>query len=109
MNKGEIYLLNIPASNGHEQTGFRPAIILSEEVSNMIIIAPLTSKDEAKNYKFTLEINPSKENNLDKKSTALIFHLKSIDKKRIKNKLGEIEIPILNEIDNQIKEMLNLK
>ena len=42
MQEGDIYLVEIPASNGHEQAGFRPAIIIQssgiEKVPTVLVI-----------------------------------------------------------------------
>ena len=43
MKKGKIWIVEIPSSNGHEQAGNRPVIILHETETNICIIIPLTS------------------------------------------------------------------
>lgn len=51
MQEGDIYLVEIPASNGHEQAGFRPAIIIqSSDIEKLptVLVIPLTSKIKAK-------------------------------------------------------------
>ncbi len=40
MNKGEIWLVEIPSANGHEQAGTRPSVILAETPANVAIIIP---------------------------------------------------------------------
>ena len=52
MNYGEIYIIKIPDSNGHEQIGLRPAIIFQEPDINLptVIIIPCTSQEKALNY-----------------------------------------------------------
>lgn len=47
MIKGEIWLVEIPQANGHEQSGERPAVILAEADANITIIIPLTSNVQA--------------------------------------------------------------
>jgi mRNA-degrading endonuclease toxin of MazEF toxin-antitoxin module len=47
MQEGDIYLVEIPSSEGHEQAGLRPAIIIQafdSEKLPTILIVPLTSK-----------------------------------------------------------------
>ena len=56
MKIGDIYSVEIPLSNGHEQAGVRPAIIVqSEEVKKLptIFIVPLTQ-----NYKQKISLSP---------------------------------------------------
>lgn len=94
---------------GHEQKGFRPAIILSKETANLVIVIPLTTKIQAKKYDHSIEINPSQKNKLNETSVAMVFQLRAVDKKKIKNKIGEIDKEVLEDIETNIKEMLKLK
>ena len=42
--KGDILLVDLSdSSKGHEQFGCRPAIMLSDTISNMVIVVPITS------------------------------------------------------------------
>lgn len=109
MKKGEIVLLELPLSNGHEQFGIRPAIIFSEEIERVILVIPLTTKKSALKYPFTINIENSKLNGLKENSTALLFQIRALDKKRIKNKLGELEKNLLKEIDKLLIKMLKLE
>lgn len=111
MQEGDIYLVEIPASNGHEQAGFRPAIIIqSSDIEKLptVLVIPLTSKIKAVGFPFTLLIEPDGKNNLDIVSVALLFQLRAIDKKRIKNKLGKISSSKLKHIKQKICELMGL-
>jgi len=82
---GDIVLVDFGAFPfGHEQAGVRPAIFVSV-MKVIAIVIPLTSKTDAARYDGTYAINPDKINNLSKKSIALVFHLRSIDIRRIHN------------------------
>ena len=107
MNKWEIWLVEIPSSNGSEQAGTRPAIILAD-VSNLTVIVPLTSNIQALRFPYTLEIKPSNLNGLVSVSIALLFQIRAIDKLRLKKKIGNLEDTILHTLDNMLKKMLQL-
>ncbi len=109
MNKGDIYLIEIPGIGGHEQIGLRPGIVFSNEIKNIVLIIPITTKTKASTYDFTLKIPKSKDNGLDLDSVGLVFQLRAIDKKRIKNKIGVLEDNFVSQINNLIIEMLKLK
>ena len=109
MKKGEIWLVELPSNNGHEQAGTRPVIILAETKINIAIILPLTSNLQALRFPDTIEVKPTHENGLKAISVALVFQIRAIDRKRIRNKIGYIESPILNEIDEILKVLLNIK
>lgn len=111
MQEGDIYFVEIPASNGHEQAGLRPAIIFQSSVIEKlptVLVIPLTSKIKAIGFPFTLLIEPDRDNNLNVASIALLFQLRAIDKKRLKNKLGKISLNQLKLIKNRISELMGL-
>lgn len=101
MKAGDIYLVEISASGGHEQQGVRPAIVV-QTAGNIdrvptVLIVPFTTQIKAANFPFTFVVEPDSTNNLTSTSIALVFQLRAIDKKRIKSKIGS-----LNPSDMQI-------
>ena len=109
MKKGEVWFVEIPTVVGHEQSGARPVIVLSKLEADIVIIVPFTSNMQALRFPHTIEVNPSSKNGLKSKSVALVFQLRAIDKRRLKNKIGTIEDKTLSNIDSMIKEILDLK
>ncbi len=112
MQEGDIYLVEIPLSRGHEQAGLRPAIIVQAaglEGLPTVLIVPLTSKLRAADFPFTFMIEPDNLNNLDVVSVALVFQLRAIDKRRLKNKIGKIEQVKLEHLKQRLKEIMGLK
>ena len=112
MKIGDVYLVEIPAIGGHEQAGYRPAIIIQsesrlEEMPTVLII-PLTSKTKATTFPFTLLIKPDQSNNLSSMSVALVFQLRAIDKRRLKQKLGSLKNSDVIKIKQLIKKMMLL-
>jgi mRNA interferase MazF len=85
MKKGEIRIVEIPLSNGHEQAGNRPVIVLHESEAPICIIIPLTSNLTALKYLNSILIEPSNNNGLEIESVALVFQIRAIDKIRMKN------------------------
>ena len=108
MKKGEMWLVEFPSTNGHEQSGTRPVIIISETEANIVLVIPLTSNLQALRFPHTLEVKPSKLNGLDAVSVGLAFQLRAINKKRLKAKIGEIEEAHLKRIDVLLKGLLGL-
>ncbi len=111
MREGDIYLVEIPASGGHEQAGLRPAIIIQAtglEKLPTVLIVPLTSKIKAADFPFTFIIEPDQSNNLNVSSVALVFQLRAIDKRRIKNKLGELKQDKLEILRQNLKKIMGL-
>ncbi|HLT80083.1 MAG TPA: type II toxin-antitoxin system PemK/MazF family toxin, partial [Cyclobacteriaceae bacterium] len=66
MKQGEIWYANLNPSNGSEQAGFRPVVIVSGNLLNellpVVIVMPLTTK--VKRYKGNPILQPTKSNGL---------------------------------------------
>ncbi len=112
---GDIYLVEIPASatEGREQQGLRPAIIVQapdniDKIPTVLII-PFTTQIKASNFPFTFTIYPDSLNNLYSVSIALVFQLRAIDKKRIRNKIGKLNLDDMQILKQTIKTLLNIQ
>lgn len=108
MKKGDVCLINLSLGVGYEQYGERPAILISDTKTKIVIVIPLTANLEALRFPYTLEILPNVQNNLKQKSIALIFHIRAIDKTRISKTVGKIDQMSQKEIDEILKQMLGL-
>lgn len=90
MKQGEIWNLYLNPIKGSEQGGNRPALIISGNMLNahlqVVIVCPLTTK--IKNYKGNLILKPSEINGLDNISEVLTFHVRSVSKERLVEKVG---------------------
>lgn len=61
MNRGDIYLVSLDPTKGHEQQGYRPVLIVSPEAFNiasgMAVVCPITTGGAfAKRLGFVVEI-----------------------------------------------------
>lgn len=104
----DIYLAEIPESNGHEQSGFRPVIVYNKPNSNISIVIPFTSNILALRFKYTFQVEPSLENGLTANSILLLFQMRALDNTRLKKKLGSISLEFEENIKKNLKEMLQL-
>jgi mRNA interferase MazF len=91
MRQGEIWMSDLNPVIGSEQAGRRPVVILSGNLMNkflqVVITAPLTSK--IKNYQGNPILKPSSLNGLKLESELMVFHIRSISKDRLIEKIGE--------------------
>jgi len=103
--KGEIYLVNFDPTVGHEVKKKRPALVMSNNIHNqyspLITVVPLSSKTN-KVYPFEIYISKTI-SKLHENSKIMIIQLRSIDKRRLINKIGNIEN---NEIINKINQVI---
>jgi mRNA interferase MazF len=109
--KGEIHLVTFDPTTGHEVKKKRPALIISNDIHNqyspLVTVTPLSSNID-RVYPF--EVYISKEvASLKNNSKIMIIQLRSIDKKRLLNRIGAIEDKeILSQIDGVIREHFGL-
>lgn len=92
MRQAEIWMVNLNPTQGSEQSGTRPFVIISGNLLNthtaVVIACPLTSK--IKNYHGNVILSPNKTNGLRLKSEILTLHIRSISKNRLTEKVGKI-------------------
>lgn len=108
MNKGEIWLVELPEWTGREQLGTRPVLIIADTNTALIIVIPLSANIKTIRFPHTIKIKSSKENGLNKDSVALIFQIRSVDKNRIIHKIGDLENLYIEEIDKILSGLLKL-
>lgn len=99
--QGDIYIINLNPTKGHEQKGVRPVVIISGNsfhVSGVCWVCPLTT--QIKNYFGNIICNPNRENNLSKQSEVLLGQIRTIDQLRLEKKIGNIS-------DDELKTLLN--
>ncbi len=110
MARGDVLLVNLPAIDGREQSGRRPAVAVQTDVAGepMLMVAPITSNLNALRFNFTVKIKPSEENGLDLPSIVMVFQMRAIDKARIIKTIGKLSAEDLAKIDNEIRQMFDV-
>ena len=104
--RGEVWFVGMPAGEGREQRGDRPAVVISEPEAGTVVIVPLTTNLQALKYPHTAEVLPTPKNGLASVSVALVFQMRAIDRSRLMNKVGTLEGGSLAEINKLIKSLL---
>ncbi len=109
---GDIYLVEIPASDRREQQGVRPAIVVQTSKNSerlpTVLIVPFTTQIKAVHFPYTFVVEPDITNNLTSTSIALVFQLRAIDKKRMKNRLGCLSREDIQVLKQKLKDLLNI-
>lgn len=94
MYRFSIYLVNLDPVVGSEQGKVRPALVISNEEINKILpvinVLPITSyKENRKIYANEVFLDKN-ESRLEKDSIVLCYQIRTIDKKRLIKKIGEV-------------------
>ncbi len=102
--KWEIVLVNLDPVKGKEINKTRPCLIVSPNVMNKhlhtLIVAPLTSSE--KNYPSRLRTNFK-----GRPGEICFDHMKSIDKERIVQVLGNLENSLRKPVNELLREMFS--
>jgi len=110
MRQREIWNIYFDPIVGSEQSGNRPAVIVSGDLLNknldVIWVCPLSSSIH--NFEGNPVLEPDEENGLSKKSEVMVFHLRLFPKKRFKRRIGLISKVHIEEIIQTINDILEL-
>ncbi len=99
--RGEVYWVNLEPTIGTEIKKTRPALIVSPDDLNAalprVIIAPITSKGQPLGCRPEVVF-------MGKKARILLDQIRSVDKRRLMGKMGEIELSVWHPV---LLEMLS--
>lgn len=99
----EVYLISLDPTIGHEIKKARPCVIISPDEMNKnistVIIAPMTTQSRFYPTRIPLKF-------AGKEAWIVLDQLRTVDRKRLIEKLGEIDQKTINQVKSIIKEML---
>ena len=102
VSRGELYYADLSPVVGSEQGGLRPVLIVQNNVGNKfsptVIIAAITSQITKAKLPTHIELNKDKYN-LPKDSVVLLEQLRTLDKLRLKDKVGSLDEQMMHKID----------
>ena len=106
IKRGEIYYADLSPVIGSEQSGVRPVLIVQNDIGNKfsptIIAIAITSRQKVK-LPTHIEIEGTKYG-LDKDSVILAEQIRTLDKKRLREKVGKVD----NEIMEKVKKAIEI-
>jgi len=111
LDRGTVVLVELDPTVGHEQRGLRPCIAVSDPAVNadqrfpLIAVVPVTGTGGAGALYPALSAGSS---GLIKESCALIDHVRSIDKRRVRRVFGMVSSDELGAIDQGLELFLGL-
>mgnify|MGYP001375682284 CR=1 FL=1 len=109
--RGDIFYANLNPVIGSEQGGVRPVLILQNDAGNRYspttIVAAITSRTGKPRLPTHLEL-PADRYRLDRDSVALLEQIRTIDKRRLKNRIGRLDAEALARLDEALAASLGL-
>lgn len=106
IKRGELYYADLSPVIGSEQGGVRPVLIVQNDVGNKysptIIAAAVTSKLTKAKLPTHIELS-GYEFGLNKDSVILLEQIRTIDKRRLKERIGELSPVKMRLVDDALK------
>ncbi len=111
VNRGDIYYADLSPVVGSEQGGVRPVLVVQNDVGNKysptVIIAAITSQLSKAKLPTHIELNKDKYN-LAKDSVVLLEQIRTLDKRRLKEKIGVLDNLTMQKVDVAIMISLGI-
>ena len=112
VRRGDIYYANLNPVLGSEQGGLRPVLILQNDIGNTYspttIIAAITSRIKRAKLPTHIELK-SNRYQLEKDSVILLEQLRTIDKQRLKERIGHLDEEIMAKVNTALEISLSLR
>ncbi len=105
--RGEIRWADLNPVRGHEQSGRRPVLILSQDVFNRrsgtVIAVALTSQSQRAGFPLTLELKTPK---LPKRTWVKISQIRTLAVERIDRKIGQVSPEEIAQVVEGLNEII---
>ena len=105
VKRGEIYYADLSPVVGSEQGGVRPVLIVQNDVGNKhsptVIAAAITSQRDKTHLPTHIEVQANK-CGLAKDSIVLLEQIRTIDNKRLKDKMGELDLHSMDKVNTAL-------
>jgi mRNA interferase MazF len=108
--RGEIWLVDLNPTRGHEEGGRRPGLVVSVDLFNqgpagLVIVIPITTKE--KGIPLHVEIK-APEGGLTKRSFIKCEDIRSVSRERLVQRLGQVTRSTLDAVEDRLRILLNL-
>ncbi len=111
VKRGEIYYADLSPVVGSEQGGIRPVLIVQNDVGNKhsptVIAAAITSKQEKTKLPTHISVEAST-CGLAKDSVVLLEQVRTLDKRRLKERMGELDSGAMQQVNDALQVSFGL-
>jgi len=110
--RGEIYWLDFSPATGAETREMHPALLIQNDIGNQVsaltILAAITSNLRAAELPVGVRIEPA-ESGLPSPSVVHLGHIYTVDKRRLRRRVGYLPDTLMQRIDGAIQVSLGLR
>ena len=111
IKRGDIFYADLSPVIGSEQGGVRPVLIIQNDIGNKysptVIVAAITSQINKAKLPTHVEIS-SEEYGLNRDSVVLLEQIRTLDKKRLKEKIGHMTETDMKKVDKSVLIRISL-
>ncbi|NLM73124.1 MAG: type II toxin-antitoxin system PemK/MazF family toxin [Clostridiaceae bacterium] len=111
VKRGDIFYADLSPVVGSEQGGVRPVLVIQNDIGNRfsptIIVSAITSQLDKARLPTHIEIKGEKYG-LSKKSIVLLEQIRTIDKRRLREKAGHLDEYIMKRVDDALQTSFGL-
>jgi len=109
-SRGDVWMVDLNPVRGHEQSGMRPAVIVSVDPLNhspagIVIIAPVTSKEKGIPFHVRLERG---EGGMTKRSFIKCEDVRSVSVERLARRLGSIPPETMATVEDRLRILMGV-
>ena len=112
VKRGEIYYADLSPVVGSEQGGIRPVLIVQNDVGNRhsptVIAAAITSQKDKAKLPTHISVQAAT-CGLTKDSIVLLEQIRTIDKRRLKDRMGALDPPSMTRVENALQISFGLQ
>ena len=111
IKRGDIYYADLSPVVGSEQGGIRPVLIIQNDIGNRhsptVIAAAITSQKDKTNLPTHIKVDADG-CGLAKDSIILLEQVRTIDKRRLKERMGNLDILSMDQVDHALSVSFGL-
>lgn len=112
VHRGDIYYADLSPVVGSEQGGMRPVLIVQNDIGNKhsptVIAAAITSRLDKAKLPTHIEVGGGT-CGLVKDSVVLLEQIRTLDKKRLKEKMGTLDVSSMSAVNSALSISFGLK
>ena len=105
VRRGDIYFADLSPVVGSEQGGMRPVLIIQNDTGNRhsptVIAAAITSQPGKARLPTHISLS-AKSCGLSRDSVILLEQVRTIDKSRLRERMGRLDEPMMSQVDGAI-------
>lgn len=110
IKRGSIFFADLNPVQGSEQGGYRPVLIIQNNIGNAysptVIIAPITSRIKTK---LPTHVRLKEMKGLEKHSVVLLEQIRTLDKKRLDERIGYLNLYEMRKVDEALRVSVGMK